>query len=163
MAENIEKSLLELDFASLTRRAFTPSPATWEDQVLYFLLLDPLRTYLICRGSSNVSPGCFISWRSYLRKQALTTQHQTASELTWFLHRANRPSGPLQPALPDGRRHHRACVEQVHPCACPHSCHRVREPFLGLPKSKRRIHQARRQERDPVTARPGEYGLINVL
>src|SRR6476620_9297692 len=40
MAEKIEKSLLELDFASLTRRKFTPSPAAWEDQVLYFLLLD---------------------------------------------------------------------------------------------------------------------------
>ena len=39
-AEMIEKSLLELDFASLTRRTFTPSPAAWEDQVLYFLLLD---------------------------------------------------------------------------------------------------------------------------
>src|SRR5258705_206085 len=40
MTETIEKSLLELDFASLTRRTFTPSPAAWEDQVLYFLLLD---------------------------------------------------------------------------------------------------------------------------
>ncbi|HKI31068.1 MAG TPA: alpha-amylase family glycosyl hydrolase [Gemmataceae bacterium] len=40
MAETIEKSLLDLDFASLTRREFTPSPAAWEDQVLYFLLLD---------------------------------------------------------------------------------------------------------------------------
>jgi hypothetical protein len=40
MVENIEKSLLDLDFASLTRRTFTPSPAAWEDQVLYFLLLD---------------------------------------------------------------------------------------------------------------------------
>ena len=40
MAERIEKSLLELDFASLTRRTFTPSPAAWEDQVLYFLLVD---------------------------------------------------------------------------------------------------------------------------
>ena len=40
MTENIEKSLLELDFARLTRRTFTPSPAAWEDQVLYFLLLD---------------------------------------------------------------------------------------------------------------------------
>jgi glycosidase len=40
MAENIEKSLQEIDFASLTRRTFTPSPAAWEDQVLYFLLLD---------------------------------------------------------------------------------------------------------------------------
>src|ERR1700757_126617 len=40
MAEPIERSLLELDFAALTRRSFTPSPAAWEDQVLYFLLLD---------------------------------------------------------------------------------------------------------------------------
>ena len=40
MAEKIEKSVLELDFNSLTRRTFTPSPAAWEDQVLYFLLLD---------------------------------------------------------------------------------------------------------------------------
>src|SRR5262245_38045731 len=40
MAEKIEKSLLELDFASLRRRTFTPSPSAWEDEVLYFLLLD---------------------------------------------------------------------------------------------------------------------------
>ena len=40
MPEGIEKSLLDLDFAALTRRTFTPSPAAWEDQVLYFLLLD---------------------------------------------------------------------------------------------------------------------------
>jgi hypothetical protein len=40
MTASIEKSLQELDFASLTRRTFTPSPAAWEDQVLYFLLLD---------------------------------------------------------------------------------------------------------------------------
>jgi glycosidase len=40
MAEPIEKSLLDLDFARLTKRTFTPSPAAWEDQVLYFLLLD---------------------------------------------------------------------------------------------------------------------------
>jgi glycosidase len=39
-AEEIEKSLRELDFAALTRRAFTPSPAAWEDQVVYFFLLD---------------------------------------------------------------------------------------------------------------------------
>ena len=40
MPEKIEKSLLDLDFASLTQRTFTPSPAAWEDQVVYFLLLD---------------------------------------------------------------------------------------------------------------------------
>jgi glycosidase len=40
MPEQIEKSLLELDFTQLTLRQFTPSPAAWEDQVLYFLLLD---------------------------------------------------------------------------------------------------------------------------
>ena len=40
MAKEIEKSLLDLDFGELTRRKFTPSPAAWEDQVLYFLLVD---------------------------------------------------------------------------------------------------------------------------
>jgi len=40
MPGTVEKSLLDLDFASLTRRTFTPSLAAWEDQVLYFLLLD---------------------------------------------------------------------------------------------------------------------------
>src|SRR4051812_29490274 len=40
MTEKIEQSLLEIDFPSLRRRAFTPSPAAWEDQVLYFLPLD---------------------------------------------------------------------------------------------------------------------------
>ncbi|MCC6681416.1 MAG: alpha-amylase [Phycisphaeraceae bacterium] len=40
MSRDVEKSLLDIDFASLTRRAFTPSPAAWEDQVLYFLMLD---------------------------------------------------------------------------------------------------------------------------
>jgi glycosidase len=36
----VEKSLRELDFQKLTGRSFTPSPAAWEDQVLYFLMLD---------------------------------------------------------------------------------------------------------------------------
>ncbi|HUO07018.1 MAG TPA: alpha-amylase family glycosyl hydrolase [Phycisphaerae bacterium] len=36
----IEKSLMDIDFAALTRGPFTPSPAAWEDQVLYFLMLD---------------------------------------------------------------------------------------------------------------------------
>jgi glycosidase len=40
MTNEIERSLLDIDFASLTRRTYTPSPAAWEDQVLYFLLLD---------------------------------------------------------------------------------------------------------------------------
>lgn len=40
MSEKIEKSLLEIDFAALTSRKYTPSPAAWEDQVFYFLLVD---------------------------------------------------------------------------------------------------------------------------
>ena len=43
LAETIEKSLPDLDFASLTRRTFTPSPAAWEDQVLYCLRLGGVR------------------------------------------------------------------------------------------------------------------------
>jgi glycosidase len=40
MDRNVERSLLDLDFAALTRGPFTPSPKAWEDQVLYFLMLD---------------------------------------------------------------------------------------------------------------------------
>jgi glycosidase len=40
MSEKIEKSLLDIDFAALTARKYAPSPAAWEDQVLYFLLVD---------------------------------------------------------------------------------------------------------------------------
>jgi len=40
MNEQIEKSLLDIDFAALTARKFTPSPAAWEDQIFYFLLVD---------------------------------------------------------------------------------------------------------------------------
>ena len=40
MSEKIEKSLLEIDFTALTAWKHTPSPAAWEDQVLYFLLVD---------------------------------------------------------------------------------------------------------------------------
>ena len=35
-----EKSLLEVDLARLCDRQFFPSPVAWEDQVLYFLMLD---------------------------------------------------------------------------------------------------------------------------
>ncbi len=40
MSEQIEKSLLHIDFATLTARKYTASPAAWEDQVVYFLLVD---------------------------------------------------------------------------------------------------------------------------
>lgn len=36
---SIERSLQEIDWNAL-RRPYTPSPAAWEDQVLYFLMLD---------------------------------------------------------------------------------------------------------------------------
>ncbi|HSJ52098.1 MAG TPA: alpha-amylase family glycosyl hydrolase [Anaerolineae bacterium] len=36
----IEKRLRDLDFAGLRDRQFTASPRAWEDQVLYFLMLD---------------------------------------------------------------------------------------------------------------------------
>jgi glycosidase len=40
MSEEIEKSLLDIDFAALTAREYMSSPSAWEDQVLYFLLVD---------------------------------------------------------------------------------------------------------------------------
>lgn len=36
----MKRSLTELDIEMLCRREFYPSPAAWEDQVLYFLMLD---------------------------------------------------------------------------------------------------------------------------
>jgi len=36
----VEKTLAELDFDALTDRDFYPSPPAWEDEVLYFLMLD---------------------------------------------------------------------------------------------------------------------------
>ncbi len=36
----VERRLQDLDLAELSDRTFTPSPAAWEDQVLYFLMLD---------------------------------------------------------------------------------------------------------------------------
>jgi glycosidase len=35
-----EKSLRQVDLSRLTARRFTPSPPAWEDQVLYFMMLD---------------------------------------------------------------------------------------------------------------------------
>ena len=35
-----EQSLAEIDWVALTGSAFHPSPAAWEDEVFYFLLLD---------------------------------------------------------------------------------------------------------------------------
>jgi glycosidase len=50
VTNEIEKSLLDIDFGSLTRRTFTPSPAAWEDQVLYFLLVDRFSDGNECGG-----------------------------------------------------------------------------------------------------------------
>jgi glycosidase len=37
---NIEQSIADIDWPVYQQRKFTPSPAAWEDQVLYFLMLD---------------------------------------------------------------------------------------------------------------------------
>jgi len=36
----MKKTLTELNFAPLTNRKFFPSPAAWEDQIIYFLVRD---------------------------------------------------------------------------------------------------------------------------
>ncbi|MDP2840884.1 MAG: alpha-amylase family glycosyl hydrolase [Candidatus Methanoperedens sp.] len=38
--DQLERSLEEIDWATYTQRAYTSSPVAWEDQVLYFLMLD---------------------------------------------------------------------------------------------------------------------------
>ena len=37
----VERSLLELDLTALCSLRYHPSPSAWEDQVMYFLMLDP--------------------------------------------------------------------------------------------------------------------------
>ncbi len=38
--DQLERSLADIDWAAYVQRPYTPSPAAWEDQVLYFLMLD---------------------------------------------------------------------------------------------------------------------------
>src|SRR6476620_10413165 len=57
MSREVEKSLLDIDFASLTRGPFTPSPAAWEDQVLYFLMLDRFSDGNESGGHADVAGG----------------------------------------------------------------------------------------------------------
>lgn len=38
--DQIERSLAEIDWPTYTQRNYTASPAAWEDQILYFLMLD---------------------------------------------------------------------------------------------------------------------------
>ena len=38
--DQLERSIKEIDWAALRRSEYTPSPAAWEDQALYFLMLD---------------------------------------------------------------------------------------------------------------------------
>ena len=38
--DRIERRLSDIDWPTYLQRRFTPSPAAWEDQVLYFLMLD---------------------------------------------------------------------------------------------------------------------------
>src|SRR5215467_13941834 len=40
MPTSTPKSIAEIDFASLIKRQYTPSPVCWADQILYFLMLD---------------------------------------------------------------------------------------------------------------------------
>ena len=37
---NEPKSIADIDFEKLTKRKYTPSPESWSDQILYFLMLD---------------------------------------------------------------------------------------------------------------------------
>lgn len=38
--DKIERELREIDWSALTSRSYTPSPIAWEDQILYFLMVD---------------------------------------------------------------------------------------------------------------------------
>ncbi|MDD5412165.1 MAG: alpha-amylase family glycosyl hydrolase, partial [Methylobacter sp.] len=60
--DKIEQSLADIDWAAYQRRTFTASPAAWEDQVLYFLMLDRFsdaneKGYIDNTGTSSVNAG----------------------------------------------------------------------------------------------------------
>lgn len=48
------QALAEIDLDQLTRRSYTPSPAAWEDRVLYFLMLDRFSDDKEC-GYKNIA------------------------------------------------------------------------------------------------------------
>lgn len=60
--DKIEQSLADIDWAAYQQRTFTASPAAWEDQVLYFLMLDRFsdaneKGYIDNRGNPSVNAG----------------------------------------------------------------------------------------------------------
>ena len=58
MPTSAPKSIAEIDFASLIKRQYTPSPDCWADQVLYFLMLDrfSMATKRMATGTFRISP-----------------------------------------------------------------------------------------------------------
>ena len=81
MNSHVEKSLLDIDIAALTRGPFTPSPAAWEDQVLYFLMID--------RFSDGNEKGGYSDASGRAVESGLTPMYQGETEArvnydTWF-------------------------------------------------------------------------------
>ena len=93
MSRNVEKSLLEIDFASLTRSPFTPSPAAWEDQVLYFLMLDRFSDGNEKGGHADVSgrPVCTGATPLYTAKVSGHVDYDT-----WFRAGAGWQGGTIK-------------------------------------------------------------------
>jgi hypothetical protein len=48
------RSIYDIDFRRLTSRKFTPSPDSWNDQVLYFMMLDRFSDGNECGGFSSL-------------------------------------------------------------------------------------------------------------
>lgn len=58
--DQLERALAQIDWPRLTSRSFTPSPSAWEDQVLYFLMLDRFsdeREKDYRRNDGSLAPG----------------------------------------------------------------------------------------------------------
>src|SRR5260221_8084712 len=91
-----EKSLSEVDLAALTARPFFPSPAHWEDQIIYFLMLDRFsdgRENLFRDNDGNVvSTGSTPPYDASANGNAIRTPDDAAH---W---RAPRP--PFNPGQP---------------------------------------------------------------
>ena len=91
-----EKHLSDINLTNLTNRTFTPSPTAWEDQVLYFLMVDRFHDDRQGRGA------VFDLRDETCQREAIAAQHA--------LHQRERIAGHLKtlarresvPALPVG-------------------------------------------------------------
>ena len=83
----VERSLAEIDFGALTSgRTYHPSPAAWEDEVLYFLFVDRFSDGKEFGGfgDADAGPGAGPTNARTTPRFDLDRDAGTADRETWF-------------------------------------------------------------------------------